>query len=83
MKPEYVLKIKEQLKSETAAYCGYKALFDLVDDDYLKDALEEIMYDEFLHAKFIRSYLIENDLYNAQQHEELEKSYQKMLEDFN
>jgi hypothetical protein len=28
----------------------------MIDDEYLEEALEEIMYDEYLHAKFLRSY---------------------------
>jgi ferritin len=79
MKPEFVLKMKEQLRSEQAAYAAYQTLKDWVDDSYLEDALEEIMYDEFLHAKFLRSYLMEHQAYDPAQCVELEKAYQKML----
>lgn len=80
MKPEVILKMKEQLKSETAAYAGYEMIKNQIDDDYLEDALEEIMYDEYLHAKFIRSYLMEIGAYDPAQHAECEKAYKKMME---
>ena len=80
MKPEVILKMKEQLKSETAAYAGYEMIKNQIDDDYLEDALEEIMYDEYLHAKFVRNYLMEIGAYDPAQHAEYEKAYEKMME---
>jgi rubrerythrin len=80
MKPEIILKMKEQLKAETAAYAAYEMLKEQIDDDYLEEALEEIMYDEFLHAKFLRSYMIEMGVYDPAQHVECEKAYKKMME---
>ena len=79
MKPELNLKMKEQFKAETLAYAGYEALLDHVDDDYLKEALEEIMYDEYLHAKFLRSYMINSGIYDPEQHPDCEKAYMKMF----
>lgn len=79
MKPELVLKMKEQFKAETIAYAGYEALRNMVDDDYLEEALEEIMYDEYLHAKFLRSYMMDAGVYNPAQHEDCEKAYHKMM----
>lgn len=81
MKPEFVLKMKEQLKSEQAAYNMYKTMKEWAEDEYLEEALEEIMYDEFLHAKFLRSYMMDQKVYDPNQCVELEKAYQKMLED--
>lgn len=81
MKPEVILKLKEQLKAEIAAYTAYDMISEQIEDDLLKSALEEIMYDEYLHAKFIRSYLIENNVYDPMQHVECEKSFKKMMED--
>ena len=81
LKPECILKLKEQLKSETVAYNSYKAIVNMTNDEYLNDALEEIMYDEYLHAKFVRSYLIENDAYDPMQHEELEKAFAAIISD--
>ena len=80
MKPEIILKMKEQLKAETAAYAAYEMLKEQIDDDYLEEALEEIMYDEFLHAKFLRSYMMEMGVYDPAQHGECEKAYKKMME---
>jgi rubrerythrin len=80
MKPEVLLKLKEQFKAETMAYSGYEAIIEMIDDDYLEEALEEIMYDEYLHAKFLRSYMIEKGLYDPSQHIDCEKAYRKMVE---
>jgi rubrerythrin len=80
IKPEIVLKMKEQFKAEMAAYTAYEMLLDQINDEYLSDALEEIMYDEYLHAKFLRSYMIEEGIYDPLQHVECEKAYKKMTE---
>jgi rubrerythrin len=80
MKPECILKMKEQLRSELTAYVAYEALRDMTGDDFLKEALEEIMYDEYLHAKFVRSYLMHIDAYDPVQHADLEKHYSRILE---
>jgi ferritin len=81
MKVEVVVKLKEQFKAELAAYNAYQSIIDMCDDEYLKDALCEIMYDEFLHAKFLRSFMMKHDVYDPMQHAECEKHYAKMLED--
>jgi ferritin len=81
MKPEIVLKLKEQFKAETAAYAAYDAIKNMLDDSYLEEALEEIMYDEYLHAKFLRSYMMEMGVYSPTEHVECEKAYKKMMED--
>lgn len=78
MKPETILKLKEQFKAETIAFSGYEALLNSIDDEYLEEALEEIMYDEYLHAKFLRSYMMEMDIYDPAQHPDCEKAYMKM-----
>lgn len=81
MRPECILKLKEQFKGEQSAFSGYKAIRDMTDDAMLEEALEEIMYDEYLHAKFIRSYLMENNVYDPVQHADLEAMYKKMVDD--
>jgi rubrerythrin len=81
MKPETILKMKEQFKAEMNAYNAYQMLKEQIDDDYLEEALEEIMYDEYLHAKFLRNYMLEEGLYDPVQHAECEKAYMKMLKD--
>lgn len=80
MKPECIIKLKEQFKSEQMAFNGYKAIKEATDDLYLIDALDEIMYDEYLHAKFLRSYLIKMDAYDPAQHVDLERAYRHMME---
>lgn len=79
MKPETILKLKEQFKAETIAYSGYQMICEAIDDDYLEEALEEIMYDEYLHAKFLRSYMIDAGIYDPEQHPDCEKAYMKMM----
>ena len=81
MKPDVILKLKEQFKAETLAYLGYETILEMIDDEYLEEALEEIMYDEYLHAKFLRSYLMEHNVYDPNQHQDCEKAYMKMLKD--
>ena len=81
MKPEIVLKLKEQFKAEMAAFNAYKTIAEMLEDDYAKEALSEIMYDEYLHAKFLRSYMIEEGVYDPVQHVECEKTYMKMIDD--
>jgi ferritin len=79
MKPECITKLKEQFKSELMAYHAYAAMLTMTQDEYLEDALEEIMYDEYLHAKFLRSYMLDKGVYDTNQHEDLEKMYWKMV----
>jgi rubrerythrin len=78
MKQEVILKLKEQFKAETAAYNGYLMIKNMAEDDYLEEALEEIMYDEYLHAKFLRSYMMEKGVYDPAQHVKCEKAYKAM-----
>lgn len=81
MKPEVVLKLKEQFKAEMAAYNAYQTIKEMLDSGYAREALCEIMYDEYLHAKFLRSYMMEEGVYDPSQHVECEKAYMKMVED--
>lgn len=81
MKPEIILKMKEQLKAEIAAYNAYAMLKEQLDDEFIEEALDEIMYDEYLHAKFLRDVMIERGVYDPAQHVECEKAYRKMIED--
>jgi rubrerythrin len=81
LKPEIILKLKEQFKAETMAYAAYETIKESIDESYLKDAIEEIMYDEYLHAKFLRSYMMECGVYDPAQHPDCEKAFSKMMED--
>ena len=80
MKPEVILKLKEQFKAETQAYMAYEMIKDMIDDEYLEDALDEIMYDEYLHAKFLRDFMMHHNVYNPMEHPDCEKAYKKMME---
>jgi rubrerythrin len=80
MKPECAQKLKEQFRSEQSAFHAYKAIADMTSDEYLQEALEEIMEDEYLHAKFVRMYLMEHDAYDPAQHTELEQTFHTMAE---
>ena len=82
MMSEFLLKIKDQFKAEELAYNGYKAIKEMAEDELLEEALEEIMYDEYLHAKFLRSYLMEKQAYDLTQFAELERIYKQMSEWF-
>lgn len=80
MKPELIIKLKEQFKAEEMAYSAYCDLKKHVEDEYLEEAIEEIMYDEFLHAKFLRTYLMKMNAYDPKQHVDLEQMFTHMLE---
>ena len=81
MKPELILKMKEQFKAEMQAYNAYDMIKSCIDDEHLIEALEEIMYDEYLHAKFLRNYMIHEEVYNPADHIECEKMYKKIIDD--
>lgn len=68
----------EMFHREIDAYCGYKEWSEETDDYHLSRALEEMMEDEFLHAKFLRNYLKEHDMYNPDPTDEYEKKYLKI-----
>ena len=83
LKPELVSKLTTQFKGELDAYCAYKEMYTMVKDEcpVLSEALEEIMYDEYLHARFIREYMISKDVYKMPAMEELEHRYKRIDED--
>ena len=68
----------EMFKRELDAYCDYKKWSEETDDFILEMALDEIMKDEYLHAKFLRDYLIRHDIYHPDEHEEYEKKFMKI-----
>ena len=77
LKPEHAAKLAEQFKKELDAYYCYHELKSSLDGacKTLDTALEEIMYDEYLHARFLRSYLQSKDLYKFPMVEEAEKRF--------
>ena len=42
MRPECILKLKEQFKGEQSAFSGYKAIKDMTDDEF-DDMLQKLM----------------------------------------
>lgn len=83
LKPEHITKLSEQLKKEIDAYFAYKELKMSLGGEckMLDAAIEEIMYDEYLHARFIRDYMKSKDIYRFPMIEETEKRYHMMDED--
>ena len=68
----------DMFRKEIDAYCTYKEWVETTDDVVLEMALEEIMMDEYLHAKFLRDYLIDHDLFHLDATDEHEKKFLKM-----
>jgi hypothetical protein len=65
-------------RKELDAYCAYKDWSEETDDTMLEMALEEIMYDEYLHAKFLRDYLIDHGMYTLTDADPHEKKFWKI-----
>lgn len=76
--PKSDFTLVDMFHKEIEAYCMYKDWKETTEDEILEMALEEIMVDEFLHAKFLRDYLIDHDMYVADPEDEHEKKYWKM-----
>ena len=70
----------EQFRLEMDAYCRYKELLHKY-DSHLKAALKEIMWDEYLHAKFLRNYLMKSGAYTPEEHYELERQFRRIEND--
>jgi hypothetical protein len=68
----------DMFHKELDAYCMYKDWKEISDDDILDMALEEIMMDEFLHARFLRDYLMDHEMYIVNPEDEYEKKYWKI-----
>ena len=77
LKTEHVTKLVEQYKKEIDAYCAYKDLKQSLNGTChtLDAAFEEIMYDEYLHARFLRDYLKSKNLYQFPMVDETEKRF--------
>lgn len=65
-------------RKEIDAYCAYKELAEDIEDEYLERAFEEIMHDEYLHARFLHDYLMDHDMYWPQNEDEHEKKFWKI-----
>lgn len=70
----------EQLRREIEAYCKYKDLL-VVEDEHLREAIKEIMWDEYLHAKFLRRYLMREGVYTPEEYADIEKRYRRIESD--
>jgi hypothetical protein len=68
----------DMFKKEIDAYCTYKTWCENTTDSMLEYALQEIMEDEYLHARFLRDYLIEHDMYNLDANDDYEKKFWKI-----
>jgi hypothetical protein len=72
----------DMFRKEIDAYCAYKEWEETTEDSILEMALEEIMMDEYLHAKFLRDYLMEHNQYPLDATDEYEKKFLKMHKKF-
>ena len=68
----------EMFRKELDAYCTYKEWADDTNDDFVERAFEEIMQDEFLHAKCLHDYLMDHDLYSPDADDEYERKFWKI-----
>jgi hypothetical protein len=68
----------DMFHKEVDAYCTYKAWADDTNDKFLERAFEEMMEDEYLHAKFLHDYLMDHDLYNPDADDAYEKKFWKI-----
>jgi hypothetical protein len=70
--------LEDMFRMELDAYCDYKEWKEETEDSILEMALEEIMMDEFLHAKFLRDYMLDKDMYMLKSDDPHEKKYWKI-----
>ena len=66
---------EDLFRKEIDAYCAYKEWLEETDDSILEMALEEIMMDEYLHAKFLRDYMMDKNMYNISETDPHEKRF--------
>ena len=70
--------LEELFRMELDAYCDYNEWKQATEDDILEMALEEIMTDEFLHARFLRDYMMDKEMYTLKSDDPYEKKYWKI-----
>ena len=75
---EYKMSMEDLFRRELDAYCAYKEWQEETSDTMLEMALDEIMTDEFLHAKFLRDYMIDKEMYTLKDDDPHEKRYWKI-----
>jgi hypothetical protein len=69
---------EDMFRMEVDAYCEYKALKEDTEDTVLEMALEEIMTDEYLHAKFLRDYMMDKDMFTLTEDDPHVKKFWKI-----
>lgn len=69
---------EDLFRMEVDAYCEYKELKEDTEDAVLDMALEEIMMDEYLHAKFLRDYMMDKDMYYLKEDDPHVKKFWKI-----
>lgn len=72
--------LHEMFRKELEAYCTYKEWTMKTEDVLLQMALEEIMLDEYLHAKFLRDYMMNNKMYVPKDDDAYEMKFWKAQE---
>lgn len=79
-KPEdkYGMSLEDLFRRELDAYCAYKEWVEETTDEILEMGLEEIMLDEFLHAKFLKEYMMDKDMYTLKSDDPHEKKFWKI-----
>lgn len=75
---EHRKSLEELFRLELDAYCDYKEWCEETEDAVLEMALEEIMIDEYLHAKFLRDYMMDQDMYTLTPEDPHEKKFWKI-----
>lgn len=72
-------KVHDAMKKEMEAYWMYDKLAKESQDNQFIWAMWEIMDDEYLHAKYLRKYMIDNDMYDMET--PCEEKYRDMVVD--
>ena len=75
---EFKSPIQYMFCKEMEAYCSYKDWLEHIEDPMLEAAVEEIMFDEYLHAKFLRDYMIDKGMYPYKDEDAHEKKFWKI-----
>lgn len=70
--------LEDMFRMELDAYCEYREWEEETEDSILEMALEEIMMDEFLHARFLRDYMLDKEMYMLKSDDPYEKKYWKI-----
>lgn len=69
----------DAMQKEISAYWLYTDMIKNTEDRRHKAALCEIVEDEFLHAKYLRKYMVEHHMYDMK--EPYEEKYRDMVVD--